>query len=393
MAGAAKPIVSPTPCPLCASDDHDLLIRECRTPVLLNRLYPSAAQARRAATGRFRLVQCTQCGFVYNDLFDPSLIVYDRNYENDQSISQRFASHLDDIRRRLNALLGKGGVRILEVGCGQGAMLESLVRTSDATIQAVGLDPAWRPRTLPPAISIEAIQLDGSTAARLGQFDLIYARHVIEHVQKPVEFLAAMKPLLTPGGSVCIETPTVDWCIEFDQMQDFFYEHCNYFSVPTLTDTFTRAGFHGVKIDKVFDGQYMWATSTSGASSLERSRRFGLLRHDHFFKYWRKQLASSQGNGGVAIWGAGAKGVTFALHTDPDAKNIVCLIDVNPAKQDQYTPLSGHPVLSPASAAALDIRTILVMNWNYIAEIQATSAEAGLTARIIRCSVNEPNGL
>lgn len=48
-----------------------------------------------------------------------------------------------------------------------------------------------------------------------------------------------------------------------------------------------------------------------------------------------RSLAAS---GGVAVLGAGAKGVTFLNLADPEAANVSCVIDVNPYKQGKFIP-------------------------------------------------------
>lgn len=69
----------------------------------------------------------------------------------------------------------------------------------------------------------------------------------------------------------------------------------------------------------------------------------------------------------IAIWGAGAKGVTLANMLD----NVKCVIDINPNKQNCFIPKSCIPILSPKSAMIeykLDL--ILVVNPNYLKEIK-----------------------
>jgi hypothetical protein len=55
---------------------------------------------------------------------------------------------------------------------------------------------------------------------------------------------------------------------------------------------------------------------------------------------------------------------------DPDASRIQCLIDVNPQKQSRYIAISGHPILDAQEAWKLGVRSVLVMNSNYLNEIR-----------------------
>lgn len=68
------------------------------------------------------------------------------------------------------------------------------------------------------------------------------------------------------------------------------------------------------------------------------------------------------------IWGAGSKGVIFAMMMERAGAKPEFAIDINPAKQGKYLPVTGLPVLSPAVAyERLDDRAIVyVMNGNYL---------------------------
>jgi hypothetical protein len=71
----------------------------------------------------------------------------------------------------------------------------------------------------------------------------------------------------------------------------------------------------------------------------------------------------------VGVWGAGAKGVTFANLADPAATRIHCFIEVNPAKQGKFIPGTGHPVIAPEQIDAEGLDGVLVLNPNYVREM------------------------
>jgi SAM-dependent methyltransferase len=370
-------------CPLCRSARHATLLDRPAVPVLVNRLYASRAAARAAPVGRLDLVACRDCGFVFNRGFDPALITYEQGYENDQTKSPRFTQHLGYMAARLAGLLGHGPARVLEIGCGQGDLLETLWAQGAGRIEAVGYDPAWRPHALPAGLRIEPRPFQAGSEA--GRFDVVYARHALEHVADPVALLAAMAASLTPGGRLCLEVPDLAWSLAQRQRQDFFYEHCNYFTASSLAAACRRSGLALVRIEAVFGGQYLWAeigeNGDAPASEPTAPPEFDAA----CFPLWRPDMARLPDHGVVALWGAGAKGVTFATETDPDATRIACLIDLNPNKQRHFTPRSAHPVVAPAVARDLDIATIVVMNPNYRDEISRAAASAGLRARLLSC--------
>ena len=83
---------------------------------------------------------------------------------------------------------------------------------------------------------------------------------------------------------------------------------------------------------------------------------------------WRDRVQRLGTKGRVAIWGAGAKGVTFANLIDPDRKWIDCIIDLNPKKQGKYVPGTGHPIVSYKEIKPRGIKTAILMNPNYFCE-------------------------
>jgi SAM-dependent methyltransferase len=384
-------------CPICGTGGVATLLDRSAAPVLLNKFYESKPAAEAAPTGRIELVACRSCGFVFNRRFDPALIVYDASYENDQTRSPAFARHLDAVAARLSGALGRDraqvrGTRILEIGCGQGALLETLLARGGGRIEAVGYDPAWRDRPLAPGLRFA--QAAFGAGQEQGRFDLVYARHALEHVAAPLALLQAMAAALAEGGRLCLEVPDLAWSLAHGQMQDFCYEHCNYFTRSSLTELCRRAGLGVLRLETMFEGQYLWAE----AAALDAAAASAPPWHDlmlttpilpaidaAFFGRWRARLAELGGVGTIALWGAGAKGVTFATELDPEGDRIACLIDVNPMKQGRFIPCSAHPVLSPEAVRHREIQTIIVMNPNYHREIAAAVAASGWPAQLLSC--------
>ena len=373
-------------CPLCRAEACLTLLDRPKVAALSNRCYATREAARAAPCGQLKLVQCAACGFVFNCRFDPALINYDTDYESDQSGSPRFTRHLDEIRARLLSFTTGRKARIMEIGCGQGDLLEVLVEQGIDRIRAVGYDTTWRHRPLPPGLRIEATAFGAAPRTERSDFDLVLTRHVIEHVADPVGLLRHMAAAMGPSGRVCIETPALEWIIAGNQMQDFFYEHCNYFTATSLTDACRRAGLGNVRVETTFAGQYLWAEAQATTETSSPAPVVGDYCLDaQFFARWRTTLLARTGTGAIALWGAGAKGVTFAAETDPSATLIACLIDVNPNKQGKFVGRSGHPVVSPAAAADFEICAIVVMNPNYHEEIAGMADAVGLHVPLLPC--------
>ncbi len=169
----------------------------------------------------------------------------------------------------------------------------------------------------------------------------------------------------------------MEWIFRNRAVQDFFYEHCNYWTSATLKMAASRAGFSVTGMRHVFDGQYLWmeavpartsipTTSNDTIGSLAKSYQ---AQESETIAAWRDCAAAAAEHGPVALWGAGAKGVTMAALIDPERTLIDCLIDINPRKQGRYIPVTAHPVVSLEVAQTRGVQAALVMNRNYLSEI------------------------
>jgi SAM-dependent methyltransferase len=388
------------PCPVCRATDTPVLEARTEVPVLMNRLYATPEAARAAARGPLELVRCRACGFVWNGAFQPELIAYDGDYENDQTHSAVFARH---VRERAEAVVAAapagGNVDVLEIGCGQGRFIEQMAAAAGARLgTAEGFDPAWRgadgdgPEGGAGGARIHRCYFNAATARLMQRApNLVVSRHTIEHVPDPVAFLSAIREALgvAARAKLFVETPCVDWIFAHQAMQDFFYEHCSLFTAGSLALALRRAGFHAPQVSRVFGGQYLWAEAST-VGDPEALAPPGAAApadldgaHERFTEHWRATVRAAAAAGPVALWGAGAKGVTFALLVDPENAIIDHVVDINPGKQGRFFPSSALPVLSPEASAARAPKTIFVMNPNYLDEIAASLAARGQSPRLV----------
>ena len=63
------------------------------------------------------------------------------------------------------------------------------------------------------------------------------------------------------------------------------------------------------------------------------------------------------------------KGITFVNLLDPHKKWIDYLIDLNPKKHNKFAVGTGHPIINFTEINNQNIKTVIVMNPNYLDEI------------------------
>jgi len=327
-------------------------------PVFQNRMYHSHAAATACQTGDVRLVQDLNTGLISNHEFDPALMVYDADYQNEQAHSQAFQDHLHAILELIASHFHNQS--LIEVGCGKGLFLEMLrnqgypITGIDPTYE--GSDPAILKQYFSPASGIRA--------------DGIILRHVLEHIQQPVDFLASLRDSNGGRGRIYIEVPCFDWICSRCSWFDVFYEHVNYFRLADFHRMFGQIHHAGHS----FNGQYL--SIVADLASLRQP-----VYHDAPVSFpttftdsvlTHSQRLAAHPERPHIVWGGASKGVIFAIFMARAGTPIHTVVDVNPAKQGKFLGVSGLRVSSPEELIAQlpASAEIIVMNSNYLDEIR-----------------------
>lgn len=336
---------------------HLELLRIDGLPVLQNRVYASAAAAAASPRGDVRLVQDEASGLVFNAAFDPELLVYDANYQNEQACSPAFREHLQNVLTIVRRHFGSPS--LIEVGCGKGYFLNLL---REAGYQAIGIDPAFEGSS-PHVVAAPFSPVLGLSA------DALVLRHVLEHISDPIDFLRQIALANGGRGRIYIEVPCLDWILARRAWFDIFYEHVNYFRVPDFHRIFANIHESG----HVFGGQYLYVVAD--LASLRPATPGDDVRLPEDFMSGIEQCTrlAQATPGPRAIWGASSKGVIFSHHLRRAGIEFDLAIDINPVKQDRFMAGTGLEIVSPEAALRVIPAgaLVFVMNSNYFDEIAA----------------------
>lgn len=388
-------------CPVCSSNSIQPFLSRQKVPIQQNLIISDPKIATEIDLGDLTLAVCKNCGFIFNQSFDLNKIIYDTNYDNCQTHSSIFLNYVDQIVEYLREEKNLVHSNIIEIGCGQGFFLGKLVSNQEWGNQGYGFDPAYRGDNsyFDGKLQFKKCYYDQKQAHI--KADVVICRHVIEHISKPRMLLKSIKKALinSPDARVFFETPCVNWILANKVIWDFFYEHCSYFNKQSLIEIFEIEGFVVDKVDHVFDGQYLWIEARLNQkpepkkSELKRNNNdcnqlFSLieeycLHEKTMIREWKDLLAQLKLKGEVAIWGAGAKGITFANLIDPSRKKINCVIDINPNKQGKYVPKTGHPIHGYKEIRSRNIKSAIVMNPNYLSEIHQILQQENITLELV----------
>jgi len=223
-----------------------VLYEQQKFPVLQNRVYETAQDAINCPKGDIKIIEDAKTGLVYNAAFDPELMIYDENYNNEQGLSPSFKQHLKQAAEIIEGSMGK--VALVEVGCGKGFFLEMLLERG---IDVTGFDSTYdgnNPRVVKKYFEPGII----ATPAKG-----LILRHVLEHIPNPHDFLCQLRDANGGGGLIYIEVPCFDWILRKRAWFDIFYEHVNYFRLSDFERMFGRV----IKKGRFFGDQYLYVVA------------------------------------------------------------------------------------------------------------------------------------
>lgn len=256
----------PVACPLCGARGGEVLARA------RDHEYPHTSSED------FAYVRCA-CGVVY---LDPRPVeeelgrIYPEDYYAYRVIASRARGASAEVSRlgrfmdrravsRLRAYAEEvrasrpdpgGPRRVLDVGCGDGAVLDQLARAFEGEpVETHGVEMDAR------AAEIARSRGHTITSARIEEaalaprtFDLACSFHVIEHVEDPLAFLTAMGNAVADGGRLLLDTPNVDtWDFRWFGASGAWGayhapRHFHLWSPATFTELASRAGLEVLSV-------------------------------------------------------------------------------------------------------------------------------------------------
>jgi SAM-dependent methyltransferase len=388
-------------CPVCESERLTELY-ETVVPVLQNRVYPAQKEALESKKETMVLTHCADCSFVFNAAFDDQAIVYDENYDNSVP-SKLFREYYEKIADYLYQKYRLQDTCVYDIGCGKGTFLK-LLCSRYPDVKGIGIDPSYE-GNLQPADNLQFIREFFKTEHVIEKPGLVISRHVFEHIEYPVSFLAIINEPLKDHADVpvFIEVPDFGWIVKNKTFWDICYEHCNYFSPNPIVRMFNRAGVELNAITLAFGDQYLWIEGKlqPSASNEHASKEFpsqSLNQIETFITNInanKEQVialinASKENGNKIVVWGMATKGVIFSLMVDPERRLIDYCIDINESKQEQYIPGSGHQIHSPSILQSeKGAILVVVMNQNYTNEIKKQVASLSAKALFMDAHGNE----
>ena len=230
-------------CEVCEFTNFDLIATEIRE-------------------GAGRIMKCHNCGLVIQDTEENAEGLkdyYENEYQRTNSLVagkvQSPREHFEDRLKSIGKVFDKvkpllnPGARVLEIGCGAGALL-SLIKPFVSHCVGIELHSPFA-EFVERELEIEAHVTDVNTLNLTEKFDVIISIATLDHLPNPFETLLTMKNLLAPGGKIYCEVPNLNEALNRfipspnrEKFNRFFWHkaHLFYFDQESIKSLFKKAG-------------------------------------------------------------------------------------------------------------------------------------------------------
>lgn len=340
-------------CRACGSHDIAAAMSISNVPRNVQRLLSTQQVPQHGSVCNMTIYQCHACGLVQAPL------CLDDHYYDDYlmttGFSTRLQQYLDELTEIFITQYAGAVKKVLDVGCGDGAFMRPFQQRH---IAVEGIEPSQR--------SLEAAAAQGyqvypgymiaDTRLPGAPYDAFVSRQVLEHVDDLCGFFQGLKQNLAQGAFGLIEVPSLEKAIQDQRFYDFFPDHVNYFSLPTLRTILEINGFSVLGTGSMMDDEYNVVIVQ--------------LRHNQDF-HWVQQhravlvdqlarLIRKKKRTGIAMWGAGAKGLSIMAAMAHTTATFDMIVDSDLNKQGRFTPINSIEILAPESLVEQDIGTVIV---------------------------------
>jgi hypothetical protein len=385
-------------CTNCGAHGMEVFYEVEGIPVHSVQLLKTRQEALDYPKGDIALAFCRGCGFVANVAFDPKLHDYSHEYESTQQYSGTFNAFHKQLADGLVERYGLHGKELVEIGCGQGEFLALLCEAGDN--RGIGFDPAFVAGRN-PAVDGETVKVVKdyySEKYKDTRGDFYCCKMTLEHIITTRDFVRTVRRAIgdQPKAIVFFQVPDVRRILRDRGFWDIYYEHCSYFSPPSLARCFHGNGFDVLDLKTEYDDQYLMieARPANGAAGPLPAAGADLKEISDDVAYfastwrsvvngWRDKLRAMNADGKrTVIWGGGSKGVAF-LTTLGIQDEVAYAVDINPLKAGTFMAGTGQEVVSPEFLRDYKPDAVIVMNPIYKGEIAQNLEALGVSAEIL----------
>ena len=305
---------------------------------------------------------------------------FDYSYTSNNSPVSR--NHFYQISKIINKKFNlKIKDSIIEIGSNDGTFLKYIKKLSN--ISVLGVDPSRFMCDLANKKGVRTynnfFNLKNSKKIRniYGNFDLLYAANVFNHIDNPDNFLKGCSHILKNDGLIIIEVPDLESLIKSCGFDTIYHEHRQYFSIDSIKKILIKNNYQLLgyeKINYMSGSLRVFAQKSNNNIKLEKdSKRKKEKRFKNFIKFEEKiffikneilNFIKKQKKNNKTIIGiaAATKGNTLLNFCGINYKDLKCIIENSPYKINKFTPGSGIPIMNEKTFKKYE--AAIILPWN-----------------------------
>ena len=342
------------------------------------------------------LYLCINCGHVQNiDVVNPDILFCDYVYKTSHSLGlvEHYKSYAKEIGDRFDFPVDSLAI---EIGSNDGSLLGFF---KSRGYRVLGIDPAKKiaeeatKNGIPTIPNFFNFKLATEIRSKYGTAKIVAANNVFAHADDLANIAKGIHETLDEDGVFIFEVSYLPDIVDRILFDTIYHEHVSYHSLIPLVEFFKKnelelfdiqkIGSKGGSIrgfvQKMKKDRRAVQVSVSELISKERDRGFNQPEIFHLFnininkkKKALLELIESQITLGKNFVGYGASTTVTTLmwHFDLVGK-IQYLVDDNPIKQGLFAPRCHTPVLSSERMIKEMPDYVIILAWNYAAQIIA----------------------
>ena len=321
------------------------------------------------------------------------------NYPYHSSVSESFKSHCAKMARTAKRMSGEVAPSMVDIASNDGALLQEF---SNAGFYVMGVEPAKNLADEANARGLDTLNefFSQEAAERLPAVRVMTATNVLAHVDDLHGFLKAANSLLRKQHKsfLIVEVPYLYDLITNNQFDTIYHEHLSYFLLKPLKKAFEACGLSIFKVErqKIHGGSLRVYASPLGMHDetwsvremMEFEKKAGMYSFAHYKKFSAniEKLGTSLNNllatlklagKKVYAYGASAKGAMLINNFRIDSRLVDFVVDDTPCKQGRFMPDSDIMIVDKGVLSRYKPDYILILAWNFAAEIMKKTKEIG----------------
>ena len=343
-----------------------------------------------------KVMVCDHCWLVQTEDFVGADEMFSEDYAYFSSFSASWLKHAQNYVEKMASRfsLNKSS-SVVEIAANDGYLLQ-YVQQRD--IPCYGIEPTKSTAAAAREKGISIIEdffgeaKAKELAAQGRHADLTAANNVLAHVPDINDFVKGFSILLKENGVATFEFPHLLNLVIKNQFDTIYHEHYSYLSLITVQQIFKRNGLTVFDVEKLSThggslrvyaqrsdtGQHAINSNVDNLIEEEIDNKLNTLTFYNGFQEKAEKVKNDlllflkeakKNKLTVAAYGAAAKGNTLLNFAGINSELISYVVDLNPAKQNQFMPGSHIPIVNEEHLKKHRPDRIIILPWNLKKEI------------------------